>query len=313
MTSWSVWIQDIWGYCSATWWRHQMETFSDRVTGPLCGEFTGPGEFPTQRPVTRNFDVFFDLRLNKRLSKQPRGCWFETPSWSLWRHCNGKANLSPASNKHGERTLANRVCALYICTSVSVVVVCCYCCSVLSHRLNMCWFVNEILDRKHKLMKLHSNYKCFHCGKQVRSTKIWQLNIYTMTTWHENIFRIIGPLWRESTGEFPLQRVSNEELWWFLYCLTLQIWKKHWSRIICDLRRHDVHMTPMQPFYSKAAEWREFTGGFPSQRASNMETVSISCHHSSNDMMTNETNGPAGTWKVENTRRCLWRPNLMKM
>ena len=42
-----------------------------RVTGPLCGEFTGPGEFPTQRPVTRSFDVLFDLRLNKRLSKQP--------------------------------------------------------------------------------------------------------------------------------------------------------------------------------------------------------------------------------------------------
>ena len=60
-----------------------------RVTGPLCGEFTGPGEFPTQRPVTRSFDVFFDLRLNKRLSKEPWGWWFETPSWSLWRHCNG--------------------------------------------------------------------------------------------------------------------------------------------------------------------------------------------------------------------------------
>ena len=55
------------------------------VTGPLCGEFTGPGEFPTQRPVTRSFDVLFDLRLNKRLSKQPWGWWFETPSWSLWR------------------------------------------------------------------------------------------------------------------------------------------------------------------------------------------------------------------------------------
>ena len=41
-----------------------------RVTGHLCGEFTGPGEFPTQRPVTRSYDVFFDLRLNKRLSKQ---------------------------------------------------------------------------------------------------------------------------------------------------------------------------------------------------------------------------------------------------
>ena len=42
-----------------------------RVTGHLCGEFTGPGEFPAQRPVTRSFDVFFDLRPNKRLSKQP--------------------------------------------------------------------------------------------------------------------------------------------------------------------------------------------------------------------------------------------------
>ena len=57
-----------------------------RVTGTLCGEFTG--EFPTQRPVTPSFDVFFDLRLNKRLSKQSWGLLFETPSRSLWRHCN---------------------------------------------------------------------------------------------------------------------------------------------------------------------------------------------------------------------------------
>ena len=76
-----------------SWWRHQTETFS--VTGPLCGEFTGPGEFPTQRPVTRSFDVFLDLRLNKRLSKQWWGWWFETPSWSLWRQCNVKGNLEP--------------------------------------------------------------------------------------------------------------------------------------------------------------------------------------------------------------------------
>ena len=62
-----------------------------RVTGPLCGEFTGPGEFPTQRPVTRSFNVFFDLRLNKPLSKQSWGWWFETLSRSLWRHRNGGA------------------------------------------------------------------------------------------------------------------------------------------------------------------------------------------------------------------------------
>ena len=42
-----------------------------RVTGPLCGEFTGPGEFTAQKPVTRSFYAFFDLRLNKPLSKQP--------------------------------------------------------------------------------------------------------------------------------------------------------------------------------------------------------------------------------------------------
>ena len=75
-----------WGY------ERSMMTSSNgnifRVTGPLCGEFTGPGEFPAQRPVTRSFDVFFDLRPNKRLSKQPWGWWFETPSRSLWRQCN---------------------------------------------------------------------------------------------------------------------------------------------------------------------------------------------------------------------------------
>ena len=48
------------------------------VTGPLCGEFTGPGEFPTQRPVTRSFVVFFDLRLDKRLSEQP---WSRLVIW----------------------------------------------------------------------------------------------------------------------------------------------------------------------------------------------------------------------------------------
>ena len=45
-------------------------------------------EFPVQSPVMRSFGVFFDLRLNERLSKQSWGCWFETPSGPLWRHSN---------------------------------------------------------------------------------------------------------------------------------------------------------------------------------------------------------------------------------
>ena len=77
-----------------------------RVTGPLCGEFTGPGEFPRQRPVTRSFDVLFDLRLNKRLSKQPWGWWFETPSWSLWRQRDGISDLYCRAN----RTLLALIC-----------------------------------------------------------------------------------------------------------------------------------------------------------------------------------------------------------
>ena len=46
------------------------------------------GDFPSQRPVTRSFDVFFDLRLNKCLSKQSRRRWFGRPSRSWWRRVN---------------------------------------------------------------------------------------------------------------------------------------------------------------------------------------------------------------------------------
>ena len=46
------------------------------------------GKFPSKRPVMQGFDAFFDLHMNKWLSKQPWGWWFETPSCPLWRHCN---------------------------------------------------------------------------------------------------------------------------------------------------------------------------------------------------------------------------------
>ena len=87
-----------WAPFRATWWwvvahfarwRHQMETFSALLA--ICaGNSPVPGEFPAQRPVTRNFDVFFDRQPDKRLSKQPWCWWFETPSWSLWRQRSGK-------------------------------------------------------------------------------------------------------------------------------------------------------------------------------------------------------------------------------
>ena len=71
----------------APWWRHQMQTSSASLA--ICaGNSPVTGEFPAQMPVSRNFDVFFDLRLHKWLSKHWLGWWFETPSRPLWRHLN---------------------------------------------------------------------------------------------------------------------------------------------------------------------------------------------------------------------------------
>ena len=68
-----------------------MEIFSALLV--LCtGNSPVSSEFPSQRSVTRSFYIFFDTSLNKRLSKQSRRRWFETPSHSLWRHCNGLHN-----------------------------------------------------------------------------------------------------------------------------------------------------------------------------------------------------------------------------
>ena len=71
-----------------------METFSALLA------------FCAQRPVSRSFDVFFDMRLNKGLSKQSWRWWFETPSSSLWRHRN-EYNHNKA--KHNGNLIANKV------------------------------------------------------------------------------------------------------------------------------------------------------------------------------------------------------------
>ena len=72
-----------------SWWRHQMETISALLA--ICaGNSPVSGEILAQRPVTQSFDVFFDLRLNGRLSKHSWGWWLEMPSRPLWRHSNDR-------------------------------------------------------------------------------------------------------------------------------------------------------------------------------------------------------------------------------
>ena len=78
-----------WSQWKSIWWFHQIETYSALLE--LCaGNSPVTVELPSQRPVTRSFDVFFDLCLNKRLSKLSWGWWFETPPRSLWRYCSEK-------------------------------------------------------------------------------------------------------------------------------------------------------------------------------------------------------------------------------
>ena len=73
-------------------WKHLLRY--QWLLAICAGNSPVSGEFPAERPVTQSFDVFFDLRLNKRLSKQSWGWWFETLSRPLWRRCNvDPANL----------------------------------------------------------------------------------------------------------------------------------------------------------------------------------------------------------------------------
>ena len=82
-------------------WRHYMETFS-ALLALGAGSLPVAGEFHTQRPVVRSFNVFFDLRLNKWLSKQSWGWWLETPSPSSGHQCNGYSIHS--RNRHYDIT-----------------------------------------------------------------------------------------------------------------------------------------------------------------------------------------------------------------
>ena len=85
-------------------WKHVPRHWLLWGNSPVtAGNSPVTGKFPSHRPVTRSFDVFFDLRLNKRLSKQPRRRWCETPSQSLWCHCNVVSNSDPVIFRRSTR------------------------------------------------------------------------------------------------------------------------------------------------------------------------------------------------------------------
>ena len=131
-----VWSPSIWGWVTvatrdvaglnSSWWRHQMETFSALLA--ICaGNSPVTGEFSAQRPVTRSFDVFFDPHLNKRLSNQSWGWWFETPSCPLWRH-NNDVCVKFAKHLALSRRIyiiKHRLCMLALCSTAFNLNSCC--------------------------------------------------------------------------------------------------------------------------------------------------------------------------------------------
>ena len=74
-----------------------------RVTGPLCGEFTGDRWTPLTKASDAELWCLFHLRLNNRLSKQSRRRLFETPSRSLWHRCNVTHSYHIAVGPPGEQ------------------------------------------------------------------------------------------------------------------------------------------------------------------------------------------------------------------
>ena len=117
-----------------TLWRHQMEIFSALLA--LCaGNSPVTGEFSAQRPVTRSFDVFFDLRLNKPLSKQSWGWWFETPSHPLWRHRNDRMT----SNQWEKRVHLRWMPLDHTDDKSTLVQVMAWCRQATSHYPSQCW------------------------------------------------------------------------------------------------------------------------------------------------------------------------------
>ena len=111
-------------------WKHFPRYWS------FVREFTG---IPAQRPVTWSFDVFFNLRLNKRLRKQSRGWWFETPSCSLWRHCDVKHFTADDVTKWRKHFVVN-ITTQYISTLVGVI-------STSGSALVLCTFIFYRRDR----------------------------------------------------------------------------------------------------------------------------------------------------------------------
>ena len=188
---------------SSLWRRHKMGTFSASLI--LCaGNSPVTGEFPMQRPVTRSFDVFFDLHLNQRLSKQSRRRWFETPSCPLWRHCNSSWLLLKAWCRFGTRpprtiTIPLRTRHMPIMLHNNVRIFTARAspsrpsknASIISIIDSLCFFVKRI-QIKFMSWSFRMKFRSFEC------------HITSMFLCRQFFMPLIGTIWRQDSTSFTI-------------------------------------------------------------------------------------------------------------
>ena len=98
--------------CLSYWWPSLL-THDDVIKWkhfPCYGPFMRGIHRSSVNFSDAEFDVFFYLRLNKRLSKQSWVWWIETPALQLWRHCNMYASVTrPGWFEHVKENNTNNV------------------------------------------------------------------------------------------------------------------------------------------------------------------------------------------------------------
>ena len=230
----------VWVFVAQLWWRHQMETFC--ALQAICAGYSPvTGEFPAQRPVTRNFDVFFNLRLNKRLSKQSWGWWFETPSCSLWRHCNDVAlHFYRIRVKIGSSECTKKVRSWFPSKNIMFSI------NTILHLLNCSFKENYFWYSDLMICIFVRNVHCLLITFGLWPYKTFQLSQKTITV----------------VPSHECQGVPNLRQLGFLFNSVFR------------------PTTEDTPILSAVCEGRpSLAGGFSSQRTSNAETTSMSWRH----------------------------------
>ena len=147
------------------WFRNWLgveQTLSEMQT---CSALLNFCEWIT--PVTsRSFDVFFDLRPNKRLSKQSRRRCFDTLSRSSWRHCE---DYSPIS------LVLNNTCMAIAAAVLGTFVI-----------RNKSYLSNNITtNTKHTPMMMMQPWSPMQWGYYLLYQAIWILTNYDWSIFHD--------------------------------------------------------------------------------------------------------------------------------